>query len=445
MQIYSTFITSLVLFILIISKGYKLPLQVFNFILYVYLAILAPGFWLDVGSFVGYAFTSYDVTNCAQYLQLAFLISALTIYILPFRNYLCIINADSQTNSLPRYSNQFYFLVVSIITSSFFLVFLNQGVKGTLTKLLYQFTDFSVPLLALLLLAKHWKKFYFLMFLYSSFSIYTGFRYKLLFALIVVISYFISTNKRLLTGKLSLSNFISFKYVLVSPLIIAFVLFFSAMTTTRIKGDINIFGNLLSAFNSVIVDNFSLLFSYSFFAESNIFIGLLVILNSSHKLLVNFPYLFDSVFSHVFVLIPNFLRFNYDYLALNKYVLSMFGTDQALYSGTAFPYIGYLNLVFSPYLAIVIYLPIIFFALFYMNKAIYACLSRSGSFSLTSSHYLESRKYVDVRAYYTFVISFSMIFLYMLMFRGYSPEMFKFMIVLLLGLFLSLSTYRIKL
>ena len=112
MQIYTTLITSLFLIILIISKGYKLPLQLFNFILYVYLAILAPGFWLDLGSFVGYAFTSADVANCAEYLQLAFLISALIIYILPVSNNLCIINADSQTNSLPRYSNQFYFLEI---------------------------------------------------------------------------------------------------------------------------------------------------------------------------------------------------------------------------------------------------------------------------------------------------------------------------------------------
>ena len=444
MYVLSYLITFLIICLLILSKGFKFPIQLVNFIFYVYLALLAPNFWLAQGMFVEYSLNPVDMSNTSLYLQFVFLINAFVAFILPLKSNIIIFAKDSRSNFKFQATGKFYLFVVSIIVLAFCNLLITKNIDNSVSKVLYQCTDFAIPLFGVLLLSNKWKRLWFLVLLYSSFSIYTGFRYKIFFIFITFISYYIAKSNLLASGKLTLFSLVKVRYLLLLPILPLFAVFLSAMTNTRTKVTGDIFTNLSVALNSAISDNFSLLFSYSFFAESNVINPLILVLKDSTDFFVNFPFFLDSLISHICVLLPSSLRFEYDYLLLNNEILGLFGTKQALSSGTSYPYIAYLNLIFNSFASIIVYTAILYVVLININKFVYFCFTRSNDCSCTFYRNGFSTTYVDAHAFFTFSISLTLIILYLFMFRGFSPEIFKYMLLFMFSLYFSIKGFKLK-
>ena len=424
----------IILFLIFSSRDEKAILQINNLLIYIYLIILAPRFWQSQSLiFVGRTFSEKEIALGVNYTAIGIVILCLVYQFAPFS-----FRYRSQfLESRPFFIPSYYFpLVLSLIISSMATLFL-FGYDSSLSKFLYQTADLGIPMTTLLALSKSHKKAIAMGLSYAVFAIYTGFRYKLYFLALPIIAYFILVAGFARFRKVNLGSLLQSRYIILSIILLPVALFtLSVMTFTRIKAsDSSIFDNLVSIASSISSPIFYDQIGYGFFAETNILFAMSSILSDYQVDLIDLNNLTESVLSHLSVLLPSALRFGHDYLRLNYLVLQIIGTGEALNSGTAYPLLGYINLIFSPYISFVIY-------------GIYTILITLGVIKLLrltlkySSYYLHlkltnsglTKEYFLVLAVATTGTLGSLA--YLITFRGFSPEMLKTIFVIVIGYFI---------
>jgi len=423
-----------ILFLIFSSRDEKTILQINNLLIYIYLIILAPSFWRSQSLiFVGRTFADKEMTMGVNHLAISIVILCLAYQIAPISFRYRSQFLDSKPFIIPKY---YFSIVLLIITSSLATLFV-LGYNSSLSKFLYQMADLGIPMTTLLALSKNYKKAIAMGLMYTFFALYTGFRYKLYFLALPLIAYFILVAGFSSFRKVKLSSLLQSRFIVLSIVFLPAALFtLSVMTFTRIKAsDSSIFENIVSIISSLSSPLFYDQIGYGFFAESNILFAMTSIMSDYQVDLVNLSNLSDSILSHLTVLLPSAMRFGHDYLKLNYLVLQIIGTGEALNSGTAYPLIGYINLIFSPYISFIIY-------------GAYVALVTVGIIRLLklalnySRYYLQLKmSKLDLTKEYFLVLAVATTgtlgsLAYLIIFRGFSPEMLKTILVIVAGYFI---------
>jgi len=422
----------LIIFLLIIySKDEKVILQANNLLIYTYLIFFAPMYWRSTSLlFVGRLFNYEDFARGVNYTAISLIILCFVYQFLPVSFRYRSQGLDSRAYFIPNY---YFYIVLSFVLSSLLTLFL-FGFDNSLSKFLYQTADLGIPMTTLLVLSKSYKKAIAMGSFYAFFAFYTGFRYKLYFLALPLISCFLLADGFSRFRKIKLISLLKSRLVLSSIIFLPTALFIlSVMTITRIKAsDTSLFDNIISLVSTISSPDLYDQIGYGFFAETNILFAMSAVLSDYHVDLVDLSNLGDSILSHFSVLLPSTLRFDYDYLNLNSLVLQILGTKEALRSGTAYPLLGYINLIFSHDISFFVYSIYVFcVAILFINLLGVALKNSYYSLRLgLSSRYFTKEYYLVLSVATTGTLGS---LAYLIIFRGFAPEMLKTLLVIVAG------------
>lgn len=400
-------------------------ITLYNIIFSAYLCLFAPLFWIDSGLlFAGLIIDPPSFISSVLPLTVSFtmysIILAVTSKTYPIS---ALYKLGTVYNSHPYISNAKCLIILSleltlIVTSSFL------GISSTLSKFIYQIIDGTIFLTFYLLCAGRLRFAFLSAFLFILYSLYTGFRYKLLFLFLACAPVFLPP--------LTLSNIILIfrRNLLKTISLISFgyfsLQFLSAMTLTRQKfSEVSLFQNLLAALDVIITQNSNQILGYAFYADSNIlFANFMIWYSQQSSMSITFQRITSSIQSYILVLLPNNARFGSDYLSLNTDILALFGTRVGIDSSTAHPFFSYLTYIyaFPGSLFIFIFSTIILFIV--LAKCSIIAVNKSFALAI----YLPNGYVANLSSLiYLALLGPSS---YLFFFRGFGPESFKFVFIL---------------
>jgi hypothetical protein len=396
-----------------------------NLLFSFYLCLLAPGFWVNDGLvFVGLSFHPPSFLLSVLPLAISFSIFSILLALLshssPVRKLFLTL---SSVENRPYINLSTCSVLISLQLTLTLLSFI-LGISSSVSKFIYQILDSSTVLVFYLFSARRFKLGTLAASSFALYSLYTGFRYKILFLILAVLPLF---TPSLSYAKLHFIRKHLFKVILLLFFGCFVLLLLAAMTITRSKfSDASFFQNLIQAYLLVTTSNISDILGYPLFAESNILFANYVVMFYDHELSFSeFLHRFIVSFqSYLLVLLPSFLKLGSQNFSIYTDILNLFGNIEGANSATAFSLVSYLTYIYSS--------PHSFFVFVVATIVLFIAL-------LVCS-------VVAVRSSYSFTIAIpggtvvslsGLLFLslmgpasYLFFFRGNGPEAFKFMFVL---------------
>lgn len=421
------------LFVLRSSFGYLLP-QILTAIILVYLCILAPNFWEG-------QLSVFDSINIQNNINVAASQIGIFIFLISFTLLLIDFSSLKLFRRKPILATRMHSRVIDIyssIVSANLLLSIFGLFPESLKLIAYQFTDLSLGLIYYLFRTRRWISLSIIALLYSAYSVYTGYRYKLLYIAILFISIYLSSSQFSTYLRITKSNL--FKSLVLTASSFIIVLIFGVLTITRVKnlGEqmpffSSVLQTLVSSSDIIFSDQIFSLFGYGFFAESNILFGY-ISSTVYHDYDINILSLLGEV---LYTFLPSFLvPFKDNYLVVKDILLTGFSSIDLSANGTAFPALAYFNVYTKGYSFTSLMSSIICFGIILHFLRKFSCFY-SRRFALLFNIDFASLS-MEVNAILVGIL------IYLYIFRGLVPELLKFIAIVLIGFYLPIlfSKYR---